>query len=83
MKYDTLCMRAAKALKRLRVCAASSEPWLLADAISTKISYCWRPWPAANITIMQNTHQIQVLTEPLSRAQAIFYSLPNNERGTK
>ena len=23
------------------------------------------------------------LTEPLSRAQAIFYALPNNERGTK
>ena len=28
-------------------------------------------------------HQIQVLTEPLCRAQASFYALPNNERGTK
>ena len=44
---------------------------------------CGRPWPAAYITFMQNTHQMQVLTEPLCRAQAIFYSLPNNEWGTK
>ena len=42
-----------------------------------------RPWPAAYINFMQNTHQIHVLTKPLSRAQAIFYSLPNNEWGTK
>ena len=46
-------------------------------------SYCGRPWPAAYININVNTHQIQVLTEPLCRAQAIFYSLPNNEWGTK
>ena len=45
--------------------------------------YCGRPWPAAYINIIQNTHQIQVLTEALCRAQAIFYSLPNNEWGTK
>ena len=32
---------------------------------------------------MQNTHQIQVLTKPLCRAHAIFYSLPINEWGTK
>ena len=32
---------------------------------------------------MQNINQIQVLTKPLCRAQAIFYVLPNNERGTK
>ena len=44
---------------------------------------CGRPWPAAYINIIQNTHQIQVLTEALFRAQAIFYSLPNNEWGTK
>ena len=44
---------------------------------------CGRPWPAAYINIIQNTHQIQVLTEALCRAQAIFYSLPNNEWGTK
>ena len=44
---------------------------------------CGRPWPAAYININVNTHQIQVLTEPLCRAQAIFYSLPNNEWGTK
>ena len=44
---------------------------------------CDRPWPAAYINIIQNTHQIQVLTEALFRAQAIFYSLPNNEWGTK
>ena len=31
---------------------------------------------------MQSTHQIQVLTEPLCRAQATFYALPNNEPGT-
>ena len=45
--------------------------------------YCGRPWPAAYINIIQNTHQTQVLTEALCRAQAIFYSLPNNEWGTK
>ena len=47
------------------------------------IYHCGRPWPAAYINIIQNTHQIQVLTEALCRAQAIFYSLPNNEWGTK
>ena len=35
--------------------------------------YCGRPWPAAYINIIQNTHQIQVLTKPLCCAQAIFY----------
>ena len=44
---------------------------------------CGRPWPAAYININVNTHQIQVFTEPLCRAQAIFYLLPNNEWGTK
>ena len=44
---------------------------------------CGRPWPAAYINFNQNIHQIQVLTKPLCRAQAIFYSLPNNEWGTK
>ena len=44
---------------------------------------CGRPWPVAYINFNQNTHQIQVLTKPLCRAQAIFYSLPNNEWGTK
>ena len=33
-------------------------------------AYCGRPWPAAYINIIQNTHQIQVLTEALCRAQA-------------
>ena len=44
---------------------------------------CGRPWRAAYINFNQNTHRIQVLTKPLCRAQAIFYSLPNNELGTK
>ena len=44
---------------------------------------CGRPWPTAYINFNQNIHQIQVLTKPLCRAQAIFYSLPNNEWGTK
>ena len=48
-----------------------------------KIVNCGRPWPAAYLNIIQNTHQIQVLTEPLCLAQAIFYSLPMNEWGTK
>ena len=46
-------------------------------------NFCGRPWPAAYININQNTHQIQVLTEALCRAQAIFYSLRYNEWGTK
>ena len=36
-------------------------------------SNCGRPWPDAYINFNQNTHQIQVLTKPLCRAQAIFY----------
>ena len=31
-----LCMRTAKALGRLGGCTGSSDPWLLADALSTK-----------------------------------------------
>ena len=46
-------------------------------------TYCGRPWLAAYINFNQNIHQIQVLTTPLCRAQAIFNSLPNNEWGTK
>ena len=42
-----------------------------------------RPWPAVCINFVLKLHQIQVLTEPLCRAQASFYALPNNERGTK
>ena len=45
--------------------------------------YCGRPWPAVYINFVLKIHQIQVLTEPLCRAQANFYALPNNERGTK
>ena len=45
--------------------------------------HAFLPWPTVYITYVQITHQIQVLTEPLCRAQAIFYALPNNERGTK
>ena len=44
--------------------------------------YGWL-WPAVYINFVQNIHQIQVLTEHLCRVQAIFYALPNNERGTK
>ena len=51
--------------------------------IVTCDAYCGRPWPAAYINFNQNIHQIQVLTKPLCHAQAIFYSLPNNEWGTK
>ena len=50
---------------------------IIAPGYSTRD--CGRPWPAAYINIIQNTHQIRVLTEALCRAQAIFYSLPNNE----
>ena len=35
---------------------------------------------AVYINFVKNIHQIQVLTEPLCRAQANFYPLPNNER---
>ena len=49
-----------------------------------EIDSCYgRPWPAVYILFVQITHQIHVLTEPLCRAQAILYALPNNERGTK
>ena len=45
--------------------------------------YYGRPWPAVYINFVLKIHQIQVLTKPLCRAQASFYALPNNERGTK
>ena len=45
--------------------------------------YYGRPWPAVYINFVLKIHQIQVLTEPLCRAQASFYALSNNERGTK
>ena len=57
-----------------RACAWSASQTLL---------HCGRPWPAAYINFNQNVHQIRVFTKPLCRAQAILYSLPNNERGTK
>ena len=47
------------------------------------VYYYGRPWPAVYINFVLKIHQIQVLTEPLCRAQASFYALPNNERGTK
>ena len=43
---------------------------------------CGRPWPATYITFMQITHQSQVLTEPLRRAQVILFAV-EQERGTK
>ena len=46
-------------------------------------SHYGRPGPAVYINFVLKIHQIQVLTEPLCRAQASFYALPNNERGTK
>ena len=50
---------------------------------SLVILYYGRPWPAVYINFVLKIHLIQVLTEPLCRAQASFYVLPNNERGTK
>ena len=38
MRVPTLCVRAAMALKKLRICAVSSEPSLLANAMGTKLS---------------------------------------------
>ena len=38
ISFSILFMLAEKALARLHLCACSSEPWLLADAVSTKIS---------------------------------------------
>ena len=56
---------------------------MLKDPSGKYFVNCGRPWPAAYINFNQNIHQIQILTKPLCRTQAIFYSLPNNERGTK
>ena len=62
---------------------------LTSDHISTffvsgaYLLYYGRPWPAVYINFVLKIHQIQVLTEPLCRAQASFYALPNNERDTK
>ena len=48
--------------------------------VSIHINDCGRPWPAVCINFVLKIHQIQVLTEPLCRAQASFYALPNNEQ---
>ena len=53
------------------------------SVLASLTACCGRPWPAAYINFNQNIRQIQVLTKPLCRAQALFYSLPNNEWGTK
>ena len=54
------------------------------DVWFCRVDNCYgRPWPAVYINFVLKIHQIQVLTEPLCRAQASFYALPNNERGTK
>ena len=37
----TLCKRAANAMVSLRICADTSEPLLLDNAISNKIFMCW------------------------------------------
>ena len=53
------------------------------DGNDVLLFYYGRPWPAVYINLVQIIHQIQVLTEPLCRAQAILYALQNNGRGTK
>ena len=50
--FNTLCVRIAKALARLRGWAGSPEPSLVADAISTKISWAgsfFRSWLFFNL----------------------------------
>ena len=49
--FDTLCVRTAKALARLRGCAGSPEPSLVAYAISTIIS-----WAGSNV-VRANSHR--------------------------
>ena len=43
--------------------------WFLARAVLNTPFY-GRPWPAVYINFVLKIHQIQVLTEPLCRAQA-------------
>ena len=77
------CLSARNLLHFIKQCA---EPMTHRRRLKVKIIdnvCCGRPWPATYININVNTHQIQVLTEPLRCAQAILYSLPNNEWGTK
>ena len=64
----------------LFLCHTVERSWLT-NILS--VDYSGRPWQVAYINFMQNTHQIQVLTKPLCRAQAIFYSAPNNKWRTK
>ena len=47
----------------------------------THIYYYGRPWPAVYINFVQNIHQIQVLTDPLCRAQAIFLCAAEQRTG--
>ena len=56
-----------------------AERLYLPGTVSQFLLNCGQPWPAAYIMFMQNTNQIQVLTDPLCRTQAIFYSLLNTQ----
>ena len=68
--------------KSLKTCSVMSLNNVL-TIYSYFVCYYGRPWPAVYINFVLKIYQIQVLTEPLCRAQASFYALPNNERGTK
>ena len=67
----------------LVLCLNIGRACLCGVSLNAMHSSCGQPWPAAYINFNRNKHQIRVLTKPLCRAQAIFYSLPNNEWGTK
>ena len=66
--FHTSCVRTAKALARLRECAGSPEPSLVAHVISTKISWAgsnakWEILPSARTKATENVGQNYFMKE--------------------
>ena len=79
-----LCIKALLSYQCVALIYQKTSHHVFSNSCHAKTScYYGRPWPAVYINFVLKIHQIQVLTEPLCRAQASFYALPNNERGTK
>ena len=51
------------------------------DSYILLLCHYGRPWPAVYINFVLKTHQIQVLTEPLCRAQASFLCTAEQRAG--
>ena len=68
--------------KRELVALLNLSPWCLVMVERLFLAVPWGCLRFVFVVFPDHTHLL-FLTEPLCRAQAIFYALLNNERGTK